>query len=426
MMSSNMLALKSLRHRKFTLILSVTSIAMSVILLLGVERIRHQVHESFSSTISGTDLIVGSRTSSISLLLSSVFHIGFPSQNIQYKTYEQLAENPQVAWAIPFSLGDSHHGFPVLGTTQDYFEHFQYGRKQGLEAAEGHPDIHEMGAVMGFKAAKSLGYQVGDPVVVSHGMGDKSFVEHSDKPFTVTAILKPTGTPVDQTVHVSLFAMNEIHEHFEEHHHSKTDALEDALAEALAAHDHSEVEPDQITGFLLGMKSRSDLLMMQRALNTYKEEPITAIMPVVTLLELWSVVGPVENALLLISFLVLVVAFAGMLTTLMTGLNERRREMAILRSVGARPKHIFRLIVLEAVGVTLSGIVMGIVVLQGLLILAKPVVSLRLGIVIGMDWLNERESLMMCVILAGGTLLGIWPAYRSYRHSLADGLMVKM
>lgn len=421
MMSPHILALKSLRHRKLTLVLSVASIALSVILLLGVERIRRQVHESFSSTISGTDLIVGSRTGSVSLLLSSVFHIGFPNQNIQYETYEEISENPRVAWTIPFSLGDSHRGFPVLGTTRDYFDHFQYGRKQNLEAAAGTPDIQEMGAVLGSRAARELEYLVGDQVIVTHGMGEESFVEHSDEPFVVTAILKPTGTPVDHTVHVSLFAMDQIHAAFEEHYHEM-----DPLEEALIGHDHGSHEPEQLTGFMLGMKNRADVLMFQRALNTYEDEPLTAIMPVLTLLELWSVVRPVEKALLLISILVLFVAFTGMLTTLMTSLNERRREMAILRSVGARPKHIFRLVVLEAMGVTLSGIVAGFLVLQGLLLIARPLLSARLGIVIGMQGLSGVELLMLGLILLGGTLIGTWPAYRSYRHSLADGLMVKV
>lgn len=476
MMSVNNLALKSLRHRKLTLILSVTSIALSVILLLGVERIRKQVHESFSSTISGTDLIVGSRTGNISLLLSSVFHLGYANQNVSFETYEKVNTNPKVAWSIPLSLGDSHRGYAVLGTTDAYFEHFKYGNKQELEAAEGTLCVHHMGAVLGAKVAKELGYQLGDELIVTHGMGEESFVEHNHDPFTVAAILKPTGTPVDQTVHVSLFAMGTIHDHFynpggDSHNHG--DPLAGALAEMDVEqsheseiddahqhdhethtnhdhghdhdnhvhevqsvveqdghdhnHDHSAEEaPESLTAFLLGLKNRTDVLAMQRSLNTYQQEPLTAIMPVVTLLELWSVVQPAEKALLLISFLVLIVAFAGMLTTIMTGLNERRREMAILRSVGAKARHIFRLIILEALGVTLSGIVCGVVVLHGILVLIKPMVSAKLGIVISIQWFSPSELMMLGIILFGGLVIGIWPAYRSYKNSLADGLMVKI
>ena len=466
MMSIYNLAVKSLRHRKFTLVLSVSSIALSVILLLGVERIRNQVHESFSSTISGTDLIVGSRTGNISLLLSSVFHLGYANQNVSYNTYEKVSANPKVAWSIPLSLGDSHKGYAVLGTTDEYFEHFLYGRKQKLEAVEGTLCVHHMGAVLGSKVAKELGYKLGDEVVVTHGMGEESFVEHAHDPFTVAAILKPTGTPVDQTVHVSIFAMGAIHDHFYDPGASEetSDPLAAALAEhnhahddgqshdSHADHDHSHAQhdhkghshdahnhdshaghnhgvdetPESLTAFMIGLNNRSDVLALQRSLNTYKEEPLTAIMPVVTLLELWGVVKPAEKALMIISFLVLFVAFAGMLTTIMTSLNERRREMAILRSVGAKSKHIFQLIVLEAVGVTFSGIVVGVVILHGLLLLAKPIVSARLGIIIGLEWFGVSELVMLAVILMGGLLIGIWPAYRSYKNSLADGLIVKI
>jgi putative ABC transport system permease protein len=444
MMSVNNLALKSLRHRKFTLSLSVISIALSVILLLGVERIRNQVHESFSSTISGTDLIVGARTGNISLLLSTVFHLAYANQNISYHTYEEVSANPKVAWTIPLSLGDSHKGYSVLGTTDEYFEHFKYGRKQELKAAEGELCVHDMNAVVGAKVAKELGYKVGDKVVVTHGMGEESFVEHAHDPFVVSGILKPTGTPVDQTIHVSIFAMGTIHDDFYSPggNAKETDPLAAALAEhnheaedehdhshsADDGHNHSETgeAPETLTGFMVGLKNRRDVLSLQRLLNTYKEEPLTAIMPVVTLLELWGVVKPMEKALLVISFLVLIVAFAGMLTTIMTSLNERRREMAILRSVGAKPKHIFRLIVLEAVGVSLSGIVLGVLVLHILLLPLKPIVSARLGIAISIDWFSFSELVMLGVILLGGLLIGIWPAYRSYKNSLADGLMVKV
>lgn len=465
MMSIYNLAIKSLRHRKFTLALSVSSIALSVILLLGVERIRNQVHESFSSTISGTDLIVGSRTGNISLLLSSVFHLGYANQNVSYETYEKISANPKVAWTIPLSLGDSHRGYAVLGTTDEYFEHFQYGSKQHLQAIAGELCVHGMGAVIGSKVAKQLGYKVGDEVIVTHGMGDESFVVHDHDPFTVHGILKPTGTPVDQTVHVSIFAMGTIHEHF--YNPGGTNEETDPLAAALASHNHTEDDrhnhqadnekahvhpedgghdhsaeqvddghnhnhdnvgeaPETLTAFMIGLKNRTDVLALQRTLNTYKEEPLTAIMPVVTLLELWGVVKPAEKALLIISILVLIVAFAGMLTTIMTSLNERRREMAILRSVGAKAKHIFSLIVLEAVGVTFSGMLVGIVVLHILLLLAKPLISARLGIIISIEWFSLSELIMLGVILLGGLLIGILPAYRSYKNSLADGLMVKI
>ena len=438
------MAWKSLRYRRTTVFLSIASVTISVVLLLGVERIRNQVHDSFSSTVSETDLIIGSRTSNISLLLASIFHMGYVNQNISYETYKRIAAHDKVAWAIPISLGDSHKGYPVLGTTENYFEHFKYGKNQELLASKGELCIHNTHAVLGATAARDLGYGLGDEIIVTHGMGAESFVEHSDEPFVVQGILKPTGTPVDRAVFVSLFAMGKIHDHFyNPSAHSHDDPLTSAASKQIALemdqhhddhnhghdHDHSDWDgevPESLTAFMLGMKNSNDILSFQRMINTSNEEPLTAIMPVVTLLELWSVVGPVERSLIIISVLVLIVAFAGMLTTIMTGLNERRREMAILRSVGARPSHIFRLIVLESTSITLAGVLLGIFLLYIVLIVAIPIVNARYGLLIGLDFLSVKEILMLFFIVLGGFIIGLLPAYRSYKSSLADGLMMKL
>src|SRR3989344_4399316 len=122
------LAMASLANRRFTAILTAFAIALSVCLLLAVERVRVEARNSFASTISGTDLIVGARSGSVNLLLYSVFRIGNATNNIRWDSYEHFAANPQVKWAIPISLGDSHRGYRVMGTNESYFEHYQYGR----------------------------------------------------------------------------------------------------------------------------------------------------------------------------------------------------------------------------------------------------------------------------------------------------------
>ncbi|WP_430817583.1 ABC transporter permease [Carboxylicivirga sp. RSCT41] len=432
------LALKSLKYRKQTIALSVISIALSVILLMGVERIRWQVQESFSSTIAETDLIVGARNSNVTLLLATVFHLGAVSQNVSFEIYEKVSADPKVAWTIPLSLGDSHNGFPVLGTTDDFFTHFKYGKKQSLVAEEGLLCIHGMSAVIGADVAKKMDYSIGDTLFVTHGMGVQSFVEHEHDPFTIEAILKTTGTPVDQTVHVSIYAMGAIHDDFYTSARPSDDGLMNALREHQdqelhhgCQHDHNHLHqegdaPATLTAFLVGLKNRTDVLMMQRKLNTSKGEALSAIMPVVTLMQLWSVVKPIQRALIIISFLVLIVTFAGMLTTIMTSLNERRREMAILRSVGARPIDIFRLIVLESAGIALTGILIGIIALHIMLWIAQPVISSQLGVLITVIDFSMAEFMLLACIMLIALITSIWPAYASYRHSLADGLQLKV
>ena len=124
------LALKSLRNRKFTALLTIISIALSVALLLGVERVRNDAKLTFTNTISGTDLIVGARSGSVQLLLYSVFRIGNPTNNISWESYQDISSNPLTKWSVPISLGDSHRGFRVMGTVKDYFTHFRYARKK--------------------------------------------------------------------------------------------------------------------------------------------------------------------------------------------------------------------------------------------------------------------------------------------------------
>ncbi len=206
-----LLAFKSLRNRKFTAGLTIVSIGLSVALLLGVERIRTESRNSFTNTISGTDLVVGARSGPIQLLLYSVFRIGHATNNISWQSYKEISELPVVSWTIPISLGDSHRGYRVMGTSADYFTHFRYGDKQKLQFTKGKPFNDLYDAVLGAEVAKKLGYEIGQAIVIAHGAGDVALIEHDDKPFTVIGIMKPTGTPVDRTIHVSLAGIEAIH-----------------------------------------------------------------------------------------------------------------------------------------------------------------------------------------------------------------------
>ena len=445
-MSPFALSLKSLRNRHFTVGLTITAIALSVTLLLGVERVRREAQTSFTNTISGTDLIVGSRTSPVQLLLSSVFRMSDASNNIDWKSYEAIAAHPAVAWSIPLSLGDSHRGFRVVGTTRDYFEHLKHGRKQSLRLLEGEWFENLNGCVLGSQVAAALGYAVGDKIVVAHGAGDVSFVEHDEHPFMITGILAPTGTPVDRSVHVSLQGIDTIHagmlgELDEDEFDPLMAALKrreqdshghgSGLGDDHTHHHHLDNperkhEPDQITAFFVGLKSRSAALGVQRMVNEYEAEPLSAALPGVALLELWEIVGVVEKALMAISWFVVVVGLAGMLVAIMTSLNERRREMAILRSVGARPVHIFGLIMGEAALVTVAGIIGGFALLYALTMTARPILMTRLGVSMAIGWPNDHELGLALVVLLAGILIGLLPAYRSYRLSLSDGLTARV
>ena len=414
------LALKSFRNRRFTTLLTITSIALSVTLLLGVERIRKEARTSFTNTISGTDLIVGARSGPVQLLLYSVFRIGNATNNISWASYKEIAGNPNVKWTIPISLGDSHQGYRVMGTNTDYFEFFRFSGGRRLELAEGARFQGVFEAVLGAEVAEKLNYGVGDPIIIAHGAGKVSFVEHDDKPFKVVGVLKKTGTPVDQTVHVFLEGVEAIHIDWKDGApipgHSI--AADDVLA--------MDLTPQAITAFLVGLKSRIAAFSVQRYVNEYTREPLLAILPGVALQELWDLIGIAEKALLAVSGFVVAVGLSGMLIALMTSLDERRREMAILRSVGARPLHIFSLIVGEAAMLTVTGVIMGVCLLYVLLLIGRPIILTHFGLYISIGGIALHELSLIALVCLAGFFIGLIPGYRIYRYSLADGMIIRI
>jgi putative ABC transport system permease protein len=414
------LAWKSLLNRRFTAALTVISIALSVCLLVGVERLRTEARASFANTLSGTDLIVGARSGPVQLLLYSVFRIGDATNNISWQSYQEIAAHPRVAWSVPMSLGDSHRGYRVLGTTSQYFARYRYARDRGLVIAQGGPfnDLYDV--VLGAEVADQLGYRLGDPVVVAHGASDVSFARHDDKPFRVAGVLERTGTPVDRTLHVSLQAIEAIHADWQSGAPIPGVTLSADQTRAMA------LQPKAITAALLGLKSKIATFQVQRYINDYPAEPLSAILPGVALSQLWELMSIAENAMLIVSAFVVIVGLFGMLTALLTSLNERRREMAILRSVGARPGHVFGLIMGEAGFLTLLGVAAGLALLYLLLLLGQPIIEGRFGLFIAIGGLSTHEWSILAAVIAAGFLVGSLPGYRAYRFSLADGLSLRV
>ena len=410
------IAVKSLLNRKSTATLTIIAIAISVTLLLGVERIRSEARSSFANTISGTDLIIGARGGSIQLLLYSVFRIGNATNNISWGSYRKFAELPSVAWTIPLSLGDSHLGYRVLGTTGEYFRHYRYGAKRKLQFLKGVAFDDIFDAVLGAEVAEKLGYRVGDPLIVTHGIAKQGGQDHGDKPFRVSGVLAKTGTPVDQTIHVSLAGIEAIH--IDWRGGAKVTGFSITADEVRGLN----LQPKSITAFLVGLNSRLDAFRIQRQANIFDREPLTAILPGVALHELWSVLGTAETALSVISFFVIATSILGMLTVLLAGVNERRREFSVLRSVGARTRQIFTLHLIEALFLTAAGIVIGTAVLYALLLFSQPIIEEHYGLFINISPPTKGDIMRLTLVLLAGLIAGIAPAWRAYKSTLADGL----
>jgi putative ABC transport system permease protein len=414
------LARLSLWNRRGTALLTLLSLIISLVLLLGIDHIRKEARNSFTNTVSGTDLIVGARSGQLNLLLYSVFRIGNATANVSWQTYERIARHPQIAWTIPLSLGDSHRGYRVLGTNQSYFEHYRYASSQQLQFAEGVAFQGVYEAVLGAEVARQLGYTLGQEITLAHGIGAVSFSEHKDKPFKVTGILAPTGTPVDQTVHVSLEGIEAIHLDWQQG--APMPGRQISAEQAL----EMDLTPKAITAFMVGLNSRMATFVVQRQVNEFRGEPLTAILPGVALAELWQMLSMVENILLLITLLVLVAGLVGMMTTLLASMRERQREVAILRAVGANPWYLFWLIQLEVLLLTLLAMLGA----AGLLVAALWGVQ---------DWLAASYGLFISInpfswytlywaggILLAAAVLACIPALVAYRRALTDGLSVRL
>ncbi|MDO6725907.1 ABC transporter permease [Cognatishimia sp. 1_MG-2023] len=411
------LAIASLGARALTVGMTILAIGLSVALFLGVEKVRTGAKASFADTISGTDLIVGARSGSVQLLLYSVFRIGNATNNVTWESYQDIAARPEVDWIVPISLGDSHRQFRVMGTSRAFFEHYKYRQGRSLAVSDGVIMDDLFDTVIGADVAATMGYSIGDPIIVAHGLA--SFTEHKDQPFRVSGILEKTGTPVDRTVIVSMEAIEAIHVDW------KSGAKVPGQSTPADVIRNMELTPKAVTAVLVGVESPLQIFSLQRAINEYTEEPLLAILPGVALQELWSIVGIAETALLAVSSLVVVTALIGMMATIFSSLNERRREMAIFRAMGARPSTILSMLVLEAMLMAAVGALFGLVLLYIGLIIAQPILDSAYGLWLPINAPTMREVWVVLAVICAGAIVSLVPALRAYRLSVADGMMVK-
>lgn len=410
----------SLWNRRSTVGLTVVVVALSVALLLAVERLRNDARASFANTISATDLVIGARSGPVQLLLYSVFHIGNATNNMSWKAYQDMAAHRAIDWIVPISLGDSHRGFRVVGTDASFFRNVRTGDRRAMTFRAGQPFAKLFDAVIGAEVAERLRYAVGDKVVLSHGAGEVSLQEHGDKPFTVVGVLARTGTPIDRSVLVGLEAIEAIH----------VDWQGGAPIPGLTIPPEDlrkfDLTPKAITAAFVGLKSRAAVFQVQRAVNSYAGEPLLAILPGATLQELWSIVAVAEQALLAVSALVVLVGLAGLSAVIVASLGERRRELAILRALGASPWQIFALLATESLLLTFAGILASLALFYGVGVMAQPWLEAQYGLAVSLAPPAAREWGLLALVMAAGLLASVVPGLRAYKMSLADGMTVRL
>ncbi|GAA0681237.1 ABC transporter permease [Marinobacterium maritimum] len=411
------LAWNSLLSRRTTVLLTLFTIALSSALLLGVQQIREQSRQNFMATVAGTDLIVGARSGPVQLLLYSLFHIGSATSNIPWSSHEALADDPRIDWTIPLSLGDSHKGYRVVGTRNSLFRHYHYADQRPLTFTEGDEFDDLFAVVLGAEVARKLGYRIGDPIVIAHGSGNTSFMQHKQMPFSVSGILAPTGTPLDRALLVSLEGLEAVHLGW------RAGVPLPGLKVTPEQARQRDLTPREVTAVLVGLKSRLQTFHLQRELNNRRDIPLTAILPGVALQELWQLVSVAEKALLAVSGAALLIGLAGMLAVLLAAIQQRQREIAVLRALGCSPVRIASLLLLESLLLTLGGILLGILLLQaGLVLLQAPLLE-QFGLLLSLGTLSQAQWQLCALILLLGLVSGLLPALLAWRMASASRLI---
>jgi putative ABC transport system permease protein len=423
MKSSNFfLTWRAFQHRPVTVVLTVASLALSVCLFLTVEKAREASEKNFSEAISQVDLLVGARSGSLQLLLYTLFDMGQPSGNVSIESFEEISKNPSVQWTIPFSLGDGHRGFRTVGTNENFFEHYRFRQDQRPEFQEGVVFSSLWDVVLGATVARELKYHLGSPIVISHGVTrEEGLIHHDNRPFKVVGILRPTGTPLDRSLFISLESMEALHFDWE----SGAPPREGLSAQKKEI-DLSQIRVKSITSFFLRTKNRLETLQLQRAINTYKEEPLMALIPGATLSELWRGLSFLEMSLRIISFFVLLIGFFSMMIVMFLSLEERRREMSIHRALGARPRSILSLSLTQSFLLTVLGLLTGFLAYFVVVPIFHFFLAEEFNFYLNDFWPARSSYMFSLFVLGSGILFGLFPAWRSQKLALKDGLSLKV
>lgn len=403
------LTIKSVLHRPLSFVLTLAVLFLSFMLLISVNTLQRSVPLSFEKAISGTDLIVGAGTGPVSLLLYAVFRIGYPGANISYTLYEEMKTHPHVKWAIPISLGDSHRGYPVLATTEDYFAHFEYGDGRKLTIKDGHRhDFSERvdTVILGATVAHELGYSLGSRLTISHGMDEVSFEEHENVLFEVTGILDKTGTPVDRSLHITLEGLEAVHVGWTN--------LEDGPTAASTT--EVDLHPTAISTLLLAVHSKLNIFSLQQ--NITAHPGYSAILPGVAFSELWQILEVAERILKALAYLVIICSLVGMVCTMMMSLMLRRKELAIIRALGGGPWFIGRLMAVEAMSLVILAMALAWLVSATVLYGCSDLISKEWGVYLSGDIIWQLDCGVILALLSMGLVAGLIPAYLAYRRSI--------
>ena len=411
------LLLKSMRSRIIPTSLVTISLMASMVLLLSIERIQQGAEEGFNQSISGVDAIIGPRSSSIELVLYTVFHLGRPTNNITTKTVNDVKLRGDISWLVPIALGDSHKGFRVVATEPNYFEHIKYANGQPLVFSKGVAFAELSETVLGSDVAEKLSYRVGSKIQITHGSVESVGSKHDDFSFVVTGILNKTGTPIDQAIFLDLKGYELLHLGWKSG--KKIFNLDDINLSSLP---EDALIPKTVTAAFIGLKSKLTLFNFSKNIREYPKEAISAVIPGIALSELWSIVGLVDKGFQLLSWIIIAISLIAMVTLIIASLDNRKQEMTIYRANGASPKFLAMMVLCESLVIGLTAIVGAIVLVTIVTYFATAQLNLALGISPSFKWISMGEITVFSFILLAGALSSLIPAVMVFRKNLHQTL----
>ena len=411
------LLLKSMRSRIIPTSLVTISLMASMVLLLSIERIQQGTEEGFNQSISGVDAIIGPRSSSLELVLYTVFHLGRPTNNITTKTINDVKQRSDISWLVPIALGDSHRGYRVIATEPNYFQHIRYGNNQPLTFSKGAPFTELSEATLGSDVAEKLNYSVGSEIQITHGSIESIGSKHDDFSFTVTGVLNKTGTPIDQAIFLDLKGYELLHLGWKSG--KKVFSLEDIDLSSLPP---DALNPKTVTAAFVGLKSKLTIFNFSKNIREYTEEAISAVIPGIALSELWSIVGLVDKGFQLLSWIIIAISLIAMVTLIIASLDNRKQEMTIYRANGASPKFLAAMVVYESLVIGLVAIIGAIILVTAVTYFATSQLNLALGISPSFKWISLDEIKVFGIILLSGVLSSLIPAAMVFRKNLHQAL----
>jgi len=421
-----------------------------VALAVAIVLIKQGVQQRFEQGTLGYEMVVGAKGSPLQLVLNTVYNLDISPGNISWKLFEQLRADPRVKLAVPFSVGDNFHGFRIVGTTDAFFKEFEFepGRKPELAAGrvftfseaalkgafqeaelrakerearergeevkpapEGTPANRPFEAVIGSTVAKETGLQIGQTFIAAHGVQPSAEAkEHTENPWTVVGILAPTRTAADRAIYINLDSFYHIEGH----------EIRGPTAPAKAEEKDNDPDPGQVSAIVLKLRSPIHAFPLYREINDRQDA--MAAFPAAEIRKLFDIVGNIDRLLFAQAILVLIVAGVAIAVSIYNSMSERRREIAILRALGARRATIFSIVLLEAMTICVVGAAAGL--LGGHLVVAAANGALyrASGFVIPAFHMQALEWYILTLTVTLGAISGIGPAWGAYRTDVAKNL----